>query len=126
MSEDGNVYNCKNHQSLRWFDTKPNGALTFMGEITDDGKLREPTIDPGSPMKRLRYYFAGKNPYAPSLDLPEPFTFERLKQYLAYVEKVEAIGYSFECECPPSDLVRLPDETYESVSNRPHVVDMKG
>lgn len=121
MSE-GSVYNCKNHPNLRWFDTKPNGRLVFSGEITEEGNLKESyPIDPGNPMNKLRHYMNGKNPYDPSLDLDTPFTWVRLKDFMAGIAKVEEKGWVFECECPSSDLVRLPDETYETVYNRPHL-----
>lgn len=119
----GSVYTCKNHTSLRWFDTKPNGALVFIGKITEDGKLKEAFIEPGNPMVRLKHYMNGKNPYDPSLDLPEPFTWDRLKKFIQGIENIETKGYVFECECPMRDLVRLPDETYESVHNHPYFIE---
>lgn len=122
MSDNGSVYNCKNHPRMRWFDTKPNGSLTFMGEISEDGKsLHHPAFDPYNPLKRLRHYLNGKNPYAPSQPLDIPFTYERLKSFMGTVLKAEEMGYVYECECSAFDLVRLPDETYNSVHERPYI-----
>lgn len=128
MSDNGSVYNCKNHPRMRWFDTKPNGSLTFIGEITEDDKniknIKHPAYEPMNPLNRLRYYMDGKNPYAPSIPLDEPFTYDRLKSYMKSVLKAEEMGYSFECECPARDLVRLPDETYNSVHERPYIPNL--
>lgn len=121
VMSQGSVYNCKNHPNMRWFDTKPNGALVFAGEITEDNKLKHPAFDSGNPMEKLRHYINGKNPYEPSLDLSEPFTYERLKQYMKSVMRAEEMGYAYECECSAFDLIRLPDETYETVHDRSYI-----
>lgn len=124
----GSVYTCKNHPSLRWFDTKPGGRLTFTGalitnEITNTTMLHEPAYESASPLFRLRHYLNNKNPYDPSLPLDEPFTLERLKDVMRYVFRMEELGYVFECDCSPADLTKLLDETYESVHSYPRRAD---
>jgi hypothetical protein len=119
MGDQGSIYTCKNHTTLRWFDTKPNGQLVFMGELTanSDGPitLREAAYEPGNPLIRMRHYLSNRNPFAPEQQLPEPFTFMRMKLFMRYVFKMEELGYVFECECSATHLTRLPNETYESV-----------
>jgi len=119
MGDRGSIYTCKNHPTLRWFDTKPGGRLTFTGAVTAEGLLAEAAYEAGNPMVRLRHYINGKNPYAPELPLDEPFTYERLKDIMRYVFRMEELGYVFECECSAADLIKLPGETYESVHARP-------
>jgi hypothetical protein len=110
----GSIFNCKNHPGLRWFNTKPNGQLVFMGELTEEG-LKQAAFDPQNPLIMLKHYLNGKNPYWPESDLETPFTYERLKGFMRFVLVCEEQGYVFECECPFQDLQRLTNETYESV-----------
>jgi len=114
----GSIYTCKNHTTLRWFDTKPGGVLVFIGAVTANG-LQEAAFDPGNPLNRLRHYLNNKNPSAPEQPLPEPFTYDRLKDFMRYVLKQEELGFVFECECPGRDLTKLPSETYELVHSHP-------
>lgn len=120
MSDQGSVYTCKNHPNMRWWDTKPNGNLIFGGEIvripeTGHKVRKEPAYESGNPLLRLRQYANNKNPYAPSLELDPPITWERIVGYVKYVEKVTEMGNVFECECPASDLQKLAHETYDTL-----------
>lgn len=117
----GSVFNCKNHPMMRWFNTKPNGSLVFMGEITEDGKLKE-GIAP-DPLGTLRSLINGRNPYAPDLMLKTPITWEFVVEFVQGKEAMKAKGYVYECSCPWGSLEILPNETYESVRTHPYYRD---
>lgn len=119
MSDQGSVYNCKNHPGMRWWDTKPNGKLVFEGEIRDDGLLYEAAFEPGNPMIRLKQYANNQNPYAPTMQLDPPITWKRIVDYMKYVEYAWSRGETFECDCSARDLVKLPDETYNTLQALP-------
>jgi hypothetical protein len=118
MSEHGSVFTCKNHTTLRWANTKPGGRIFFLGEIMEDGRLKpDHPISPFPPMKILKARLNGKNPYDERLDEPEMTSWAELLDFMEYYTS-SMQKYAFECECPGADIIRVDDETYESVTQR--------
>ena len=111
MNDNGSVYTCKNHTLLRWFNTKPGGRFCFSGELPSEAHpTGRPDFPAGTtPMKLLKARMSGVNPYDPSIvEEASIKTIDDVEKFVAYVRSMEE-KMVFECECPGSDIVKVPD-----------------
>lgn len=125
MSDNGSVYTCRNHETLRWFDTKPGGRLVFSGEMpTESCPTGKPDMAGGMPpFRTLVARMQGYNVYGGESMKEDPSitSFADVKKFVAAVEKMEQ-RWAFECECPASDMVKL-DEQYEDACGKIKLAD---
>jgi hypothetical protein len=113
----GSVYRCKNHPDLRWFDTKPNGKLCFLGKIADNGDVMHAGIAPIPPVAHLRSLLNGRNPFAEELETEQMTKWEDVVDFVKYIEE-QSQKYAFECICPGSDLEVVADEDANELLTR--------
>lgn len=116
MSDNGSIYTCKQHSTLRWFTTKPGGVLIFHGEVKPDGTLKPASVYGIPPLTYLRHRLNGRNPFAPELESPDepPMTWDALVSLVRHLDD-STTTYSYECPCPATDLVVVEGETYEDL-----------